>query len=429
RSGSYQDQNDPKYNDWDMPSRAWDPNEDFEKIAGNTWAPYALCMSSVEQNKTVGPAYNNLSKSQNPLSNLASVDIVLTPDKTKWTRSLVIEMCPDKILSQGGVERFQIRKSPSVDKDGNYADPNDTIPSNDPNDPDYLSTWGMGWFPGYAINLETGERLNIMFGEDSYLVGENGRDMKFNPTSNLYENIGGVPDPSKPLFGGKHYVWVMNHKIFDYQGNVFDFPAYDGCKKIFDVYANEPGFPAILYLTAIYSSTMYVGMPMSTPLFEWLSNDVKLSVRVIKPYQRYFSTPFNSDTDTLNHNYPVYTFNTNNISSIEYSASKAESDLDLINVVPNPYYAYSGYENNALDNRVKFTNLPRKCTITIYNVSGTLVRQYTKDESATYLDWDLKNFAGIPISSGIYIIHVKTDNGERVLKWFGVVRPPDLNVF
>ena len=28
-------------------------------------------------------------------------------------------------------------------------------------------TKGMGWFPGYAIDVETGQRLNIFFGENS----------------------------------------------------------------------------------------------------------------------------------------------------------------------------------------------------------------------------------------------------------------------
>ncbi len=37
--------------------------------------------------------------------------------------------------------------------------------------------------------------------------------------------------------------------------------------------------------------------------------------------------------------------------------------------------------------------------------------------------------AGIPVAGGIYIIHVKTDVGEKVLKWFGMLRPPDLNTF
>ena len=41
-----------------------------------------------------------------------------------------------------------LRQSPSVDKDGN---------------PYNSGTMGMGWFPGYAIDLETGERLNIIF--------------------------------------------------------------------------------------------------------------------------------------------------------------------------------------------------------------------------------------------------------------------------
>ncbi|MFC2107539.1 T9SS type A sorting domain-containing protein [Bacteroidota bacterium] len=424
RSGSYQDQNDPRFNDWNMPTKAWDPNEDFEGIHNGTWAPYALCASSVEQNDVTGPAYNNLSKSQNPLTDIASVDIVLTPNKDLWTRCLVIEMCSDPVLAQGGAERFKIRKSPSVDKDGNYAAADDTTASNDPNMPDYVSPTGMGWFPGYAINVETGERLNIMFGEDSWLVGQNGRDMQFNPTSNTYAPVSG-----EPLFGGKHYVYIMAHKTFHYQTINFQFPAYDGGQYLNEVFKNEGGLPDILLLTGIYGGAMYVGLPLSDRNVPWLSNDFVLNIRVNKPYKRYYSVPYNTEGDSLNHNYPVYNFNTENISTVDYSASKAESDLDLINVVPNPYYAHSEYEQNVLDNQIRITYLPRKATISIYNVSGTLVRQFEKDADETFIDWDLKNFAGIPISSGIYLIHIKTDVGEKVIKWFGVVRPPFFNVF
>jgi hypothetical protein len=84
-------------------------------------------------------------------------------------------------------------------------------------------------------------------------------------------------------------------------------------------------------------------------------------------------------TDTVNMNYPMYTFSTNAVAPIRNDFEKAKSDLDLINVVPNPYYAYSGYEVNQLDNRIKITNLPRKCTVTIYTISGTYIRQFTKD--------------------------------------------------
>jgi hypothetical protein len=42
----------------------------------------------------------------------------------------------------------------------------------------------------------------------------------------------------------------------------------------------------------------------------------------------------------------------------------------------------------------------------------------------------MKNQAGIPISSGIYIIHVVVPGvGEKVVKWFGVLRPIDLDSF
>jgi len=101
-----------------------------------------------------------------------------------------------------------------------------------------------------------------------------------------------------------------------------------------------------------------------------------------------------------------------------------------MNVVPNPYYAWSSYETDRLDNRVKFTNLPELATISIYNVSGTLVRRFTKDNALTFLDWDLKNQRNVPIAGGLYIIHIEApDVCERVIKWFGALRPTDLQNF
>jgi hypothetical protein len=42
----------------------------------------------------------------------------------------------------------------------------------------------------------------------------------------------------------------------------------------------------------------------------------------------------------------------------------------------------------------------------------------------------LKNERNIPIASGTYIIHVDVPGiGEKILKWFGVMRPVDLNNF
>jgi hypothetical protein len=423
RAGTYQGGSGS--DDYNMPSKPYDPDQAYEKIVNGTWAPYLLCADAIQSN--VGPANELLSKQSMELSELASVDIILTPDKTQWTRANVIEMGYDPEFTQGNVERFKNRAAPSVDKDGNPADP-DSEPSDNPNDPNYISSTGMGWFPGYAINIETGERLNIMFGEDSQLKSYNGADMLFNPTADVFDLVSG-----EPVFGGKHYIYIMDHRTRNLGDSIYNFPAYDAGRFIREgeTFYNVP---EKLYYLTMYSSSMWVGLPLLNPEEEWLSNEAKIRIRVAKPYEKYFSVPMDSAAvaNSENEQRPLYEFTTEGVVTVEYDQQKAESDLDLISVVPNPYYAYAGgpgYENNALDTRVKITNLPEVCTITIYNVSGTLIRQYSKDETKTSVDWDLKNFAGVPIAGGVYIIHVKSDEGERVIKWFGGLRPPDLNVF
>lgn len=428
RAGSYQDQDNVNYNDWNLPSNAKDPEAVFEKIANGTWAPYMMVAHYGQS--SVGPALNALSKNTSYMADISSIDIVLTADKSKWSRSMIVEMCPDPSVSEGGVERFDPRAAQSVDKNGNPA-PVGSGPSTNPDDPNYISETGYGWFPGYAINLETGERLNIIFGENSYLVGENGRDMLFNPTPNVYDYFG------NPLFGGMHYVYVASSidKSVSSAGTTipYIFPAYDACQYILDV-PNLSFLPPAVTKPIIWSTMMWAGIPLSVEDKPWLpeGNDWKLSIRMSKPYKRYFSLPMDSlyatEDSTVTY-WPEYMFSTENIATTQYAASKAETDVDRIGVVPNPYYAYNSYERNALDNRIKIINLPEQCTITIYNVKGTLVRQLTKDSQETFIDWDLKNFAGIPIAGGIYIIHVQTDVGEKVLKWFGILRPPDLNTF
>ena len=92
-----------------------------------------------------------------------------------------------------------------------------------------------------------------------------------------------------------------------------------------------------------------------------------------------------------------------------------------------------------MDNRVKITNLPSRATIKIFTVGGTLVRTLNKDDSMSSIDWDLKNDYGIPIASGLYMIHVRGKlwdsntntyvEKDKVIKWFGALRPIDLDTF
>ncbi len=91
--------------------------------------------------------------------------------------------------------------------------------------------------------------------------------------------------------------------------------------------------------------------------------------------------------------------------------------LKNIKVVPNPYFAKSVYDKDNLQRVIKFTNLPRTCTIRIFNLAGDLVRTMDKtDTELPYYDWDLWNHTGIPIASGVYIWHVESEYGEQTGK-------------
>jgi hypothetical protein len=176
---------------------------------------------------------------------------------------------------------------------------------------------------------------------------------------------------------------------------------------------------------------MWTGIPLSIKGRPWLGEELRVRMRVTKPYMQNNTYSLETAANPLNGNKPFYRFSLDNLAPVTGDLATAKSALDLVNIVPNPYYAYSAYEVNQLDNRVKITNLPPECTITIYNTAGSLIRRYTKsDNRITSVDWDLKNFANIPIASGIYIVHIKAPGlGERIIKWFGVLRPTDVSDF
>jgi hypothetical protein len=151
-----------------------------------------------------------------------------------------------------------------------------------------------------------------------------------------------------------------------------------------------------------------------------LSTDVKIRLRINKEYKNYTATGSNGGK-------PMYSWNMSTVRTETSSVDALKDALKLINVVPNPYNAFSEYENNKLDTRVKITNLPEKCTIRIYNMQGKLIKMFKKDSPVTYLDWFLTNNENIAVASGIYLIHVDVpDIGERVLKLFVAMRTVDL---
>ena len=392
--------------------------------AGGTWAPWPLCGDTAFQPGSPRVLSTiNIAK----INNISSTLVVLTPDKNKWTRAGVLENEENPVLAADGADKMDLRPFPSVDKNG--------IPSGQPGCNEAEATLngeqpeGMGWFPGYAIDLESGERLNMAFSENSFWGGAIGRDMIFNPTDQLITDLGGA------VFGGNHWIYVFRNDRRE-AANDTRMPQYDEGRFLYQ----ELNTGSTTSYIRVFRACTWVSGAMCAPGYSMLSpqdglvpSEVRIRLSVEKPYEEYVE-PYPGYQPTIapsrNGGLGLYAFNSGSLATQTMQVDVAESACDLIDVVPNPYYGYSGYETNRLDNRVKFINLPQRCTISIYNVSGTLVRRYRKDNDLTFLDWDLKNESNVPIAGGVYICHVDVPGVcERVVKWFGALRPVDLQNF
>ena len=384
-----------------------DPNQAYEDVLEGIIAPHRLTGYEADfMPITYCGTFSGSSRTNASISFLPSVNIVITSDKSKWTRCPVVELGRTAGLNVGAAVPGGVRKSPSVDKNGN-ADGTGT---------------GMGWFPGYAVDLESGARLYMAFGENSFLGGENGADMVWNPTSSFVSSVG------TPLMGGMHpiYVFSYHQKSINGYNSSFDFPAYVPSQG--ENNATNVAFQKYLEVELnnaqakrdLYGSLTWISYPLLAPGQTLLSTDVTIRLRINKEYKNFTATGANGGK-------PMYGWSMDEIATEVGSHDALKEGLKLINVVPNPYFAYSDYERTKLDTKVKITNLPERCTITIYNAQGKRLRQFKKDSPITYQDWNLCNEANIPVSGGVYLIHVDVPGvGEVVLKSFVAMRIPDL---
>ncbi len=472
------------YADWiktevpGSPSKVFDPASAFSQtIMQGPFYPFILGTSArpnppdeVNINPIALPVYYGDGEASmgNVLANatlkdLPNVDIVLTSDKSMWSRCVVLEthnLWYEKLFAGipvgpvGGAPNMGIRQSPSVLKTDADGDGKADV---DPNE----SRKGFGWFPGYAINVETGERLNIMFGENSMFNSSfpydsldvvkdgsftaeqlnRGADMMWNP-------LGGVEVAGTNPATGK-LLWYSNASHFIYVSN----STYDGCESIYskiERVQDNPSRYARILRTA-FSWVAAPNIPATTPLTSYaeglIPDKAVISVRVDNEYSNHVITGDNKGNPLFNFTVPKSAMST------EVADNNVDSLLKHVVAVPNPYRGLSGYETDASQNIVKITNLPPKCTITIYSLDGKFIREYKVNESYqaprypgdgsingnpgvprefynTIVEWDMRNNAGIPVSSGVYLIYIDAPGiGQKVIKWFGIHKKFDPSIF
>ncbi|HKK87806.1 MAG TPA: hypothetical protein VJ917_03085 [Saprospiraceae bacterium] len=439
----------------DEPDAKFDPTGVLGSIGGGEFVPFHVVnfrSTEVVDGNTVPlsyltPQWTRNSLAQNPreqtisdysFNELPNVDIVLTSNRDLWSRCIVVDGYTKMYADQGwssenGEAPFDIRRDPSLLRDPGP----DGRPQYDPDET------GFSWFPGYAVDVETGERLNIFFGENSAYSQANsfgfvdtiafeltGDDMIWNPTTDLLfpplENDPQNLSILNVIAGCQHHIYVTNE-------------PYDGCEALAENFSTS--FPP--NIIEGLGKIQWVSTPLinpTTPLTSYadglIPEDLTVKLRV--------NSPFGSLDlgNAINEDRPVFKFSIDGKAREELDDEGIENALDQINVAPNPYYAYSQYEVNELSNIVKITNLPAECTVNIYSLDGRFIRRYERNEFrqstgransgvqsrqfAPAIEWDLKNFKGIPVASGVYLIHVEAPGlGERVIKWFGVGRAFD----
>jgi hypothetical protein len=126
-----------------------------------------------------------------------------------------------------------------------------------------------------------------------------------------------------------------------------------------------------------------------------------------------------------------YTFSTS--ATIVKGMADAKAQLAKVNLVPNPYWAQNVGERDPISRFVRITNMPGSgATIRIFTLAGELVRVINDAARAQdgttgmqYANWDLRNESGIPVASGIYIVHVEVPGVGTVVRKAVVVMPEE----
>jgi hypothetical protein len=355
-----------------------DDTQQYKAAIQDPWGPYRLVSSGDCIHEPVASSLGS-SITMSGLKYLMSVDVVFTDDTSKWTRCPVLETQDNPALSwNGSTSKQSMKLKSSVDKMGNPS-ANPTGPSStNSSDPNYISATGMGWFPGYAVDVNTGTRLNIAFGEDSYLTNDNGNDMLFNPTSNVYDSNNEV------IFGGKHYVYIFRDAAcLPNSIDIGSMPAYDAAQYYMDNYTST----AQLY--KMWRSCSWVGMPMLDSGELWLSSNARLRLRV-KTSMQYYSCNI---PNLINNGFPTY-----GITIDANTGLTTNKMVSNIKIYPNP-----------TSNLINIENIAGNLSYNLFDLSGRLIDAGVFNNNSSQIDMSA-------YKPGIYILNISGLKSFKIIK-------------
>lgn len=101
--------------------------------------------------------------------------------------------------------------------------------------------------------------------------------------------------------------------------------------------------------------------------------------------------------------------------------------VEKIKVVPNPYIVYNVsehlYNDGTTDRKIRFINLPSKCTIKVYTLTGSLIKRIDHESNSIgEAVWNLITDEQLAVSYGVYIYTAVTPSGARKIGKFAVIK-------
>lgn len=116
-------------------------------------------------------------------------------------------------------------------------------------------------------------------------------------------------------------------------------------------------------------------------------------------------------------------------SAQSFDKQLANSEMDRISVVPNPYTGGDSWEPDNVEvgrgeRIINFIHLPAQCTIRIYTIAGKHVK--TIEHNSNIMDgaeaWNLVSRDGMDVAFGIYVFHVDAPGVGQKIGKFAIIK-------
>ncbi len=251
----------------------------------------------------------------------------------------------------------------------------------------------VGWKPIAQFDLTSAQDSSFCIFEPYNCEGENTRMMEISGN-----------DPLSPWFdlgtnSGLEYTFIDTIRDDCPRCGVIDGMEYTYSVTAYDMGIEKPMI--ISYIDNGFGNFVTDTIWSNTNPYNWSEPDGYPSIENSKG-----TSIHDPNFVTVAPGYPV----NENISSTE------------IRVIPNPYIVRSNFNETEFVNKIRFTQLPANCKITIFTISGEKVIDFTHSNPNDSNEWwNLRSMNNQVVAPGLYLFTVESIESKFLGK-FAIVR-------